>query len=107
VLIQIEYPVAPEQREAFLRAVHAVERSRRRNGAESWRVFRDLGEEGRFVERFVVASWAEFVRLRARMTVSDRALIDRVAQHQREGTQIRISRFIGLKPEDTSFLAPR
>ncbi len=107
VLIQIEYQVAPEQRDAFLRAIHAVERSRRRNGAESWRVFRDLGEDGRFVERFVIASWAEFVRLRARMTVSDRALIDRVAQHQREGTQIRISRFIGLKPEDTSFLAPR
>jgi hypothetical protein len=104
VLIQIEYQVAPEQREAFLRAVHAIERSRRRNGAQSWRVFRDLGEDGRFVERFVVDSWAEFVRLRSRMTVADRRLIDHVAEYQNPGTSIRISRFIGVKPEDASFL---
>jgi MFS family permease len=103
VLIQIEYQIEPEQRDAFLRAIHAVEQSRRRNGAESWRVFRDLGEEGRFVERFVVASWAEFVRLRARMTVTDRKLVDRIAAHQRADVPIRISRFIGVRPEDVQF----
>jgi MFS family permease len=106
VLIQIEYLVAPERREGFLRAIHAIERSRRRNGAASWRVFRDLGDDERFVERFVVDSWAEFVRLRSRMTVSDRALVDRVAEYQREGTPIRISRFIGVRPEDGSFPPP-
>ena len=41
VLIQIEYQIAPEKREEFLRAIHAVEPTRRRNGATSWRVFRD------------------------------------------------------------------
>jgi MFS family permease len=103
VLIQIEYQIPPEHREGFLRAIHAMEPSRRRNGAESWRVFRDLGEEGRFVERFVVASWAEFVRLRARMTVADRNLVDRAAEFQRPGTSVRISRFLGIRPEDVPF----
>jgi MFS family permease len=103
VLIQIDYQIRPEQRESFLRAVHAVEPSRRRNGAESWRVFRDLGEEGRYVERFIVASWAEFVRLRTRMTVADRELADRVALHQQPGVPIRISRFLGIRPEDVPF----
>ncbi len=69
VLIQLEYRIDPQNREAFLRAINAVEATRRRNGATSWRVFRDLGEEGRYVERFIIASWAEYVRLRTRMTV--------------------------------------
>jgi hypothetical protein len=96
VLIQIEYQIAPEHREAFLRAVHAVEPARRRNGAASWRVYRDLGEDGRYVERFIIASWAEYVRLRARMTVADRALIDRITELQRPDTPVRVSRFLGV-----------
>jgi quinol monooxygenase YgiN len=96
VLIQLEYQIDADKREAFLRAINAVEATRRRNGATSWRVFRDLGEEGRFVERFIISSWAEYVRLRARMTVADRALQDRVAELQRPGTPIRVSRLLGV-----------
>ncbi len=97
VLIQFEYRIDPEHREAFLRDIQAVEPTRRRNGAASWRVYRDLGEEGRFVERFVIASWAEFVRLRTRMTMADRKLQERVEQLQRPGVPIRISRLIGVR----------
>jgi MFS family permease len=96
VLIQFEYRVDPEHREAFLRAVHAVERMRRRNGAASWRVFRDLGEEGRFVERFIIASWAEYVRLRTRMTMADHKLEKRVEEFQRPGVPIRTARLIDV-----------
>jgi len=98
VLIQIEYRIAEEQREDFLRAIHAVEATRRRNGASSWRVFRDVAEDGRFVERYVIASWAEYVRLRTRMTMADRKLQDRVAQLQRPDAPIRVSRLIGVGP---------
>ena len=98
VLIQVEYRIAPENRDAFLRAIQAVEATRRRNGASSWRVFRNLGEDGLFVERFIVESWAEFVRLRTRMTVADRKLQERVNELQREGAEIRISRLIGVGP---------
>jgi MFS family permease len=97
VLIQIEYQIPPENREAFLRAAHAARRTRRRNGATSWRVFRDLGEEGRFVERFIIASWAEYVRLRQRMTVADRKLVDKVEELQRPGVPIRVSRLLSVE----------
>ena len=66
VLIQIEYRIEPENLDQFIGAIHSVETIRRRNGASDWRVFRDLGEEGRFVERFIIRSWAEYVRLRTR-----------------------------------------
>jgi MFS family permease len=99
VLIQIEYQIAPENREEFFRAVHAVGATRRRNGAASWRVYRDVAEDGRFVERYVITSWAEYVRLRTRMTMADRKLQDRVVELQRPDIQIRVSRLIGVSPQ--------
>ena len=96
VLIQVEYRIDPDQREAFLQAIHAIEPARRRNGASDWRVFRDLGDDGRFVERFIIRSWGEYVRLRTRMTVADRQLGDRVDQFQRPGVPVRVSRLIGV-----------
>jgi hypothetical protein len=59
-------------------------------------VFRDLGEDGRFVERYVIASWAEYVRLRARMTMADSRLQQAVAELQRTDVPIRVSRFIDV-----------
>jgi quinol monooxygenase YgiN len=99
VLIQLEYRIDPEKRDAFLKAIQKVGPTRRRNGATSWRVFRDVGEDGRFVERYVIASWAEYVRLRARMTMADSRLQQRVAELQRAGVPIRVSRLIGVTPE--------
>jgi len=100
VLIQIEYRVEPQSRRPFLRAIHAVEAIRRRNGATSWRVFRDLAEDGRFVERYIIASWAEYVRLRSRMTMGERKVQEHVEQFQQPGVPIRISRLIGVTSLD-------
>ena len=96
VLIQLEYRIDAANRDAFLKAIAKVGPTRRRNGATSWRVFRDVGEEGRFVERYVIASWAEYVRLRARMTMADSRLQQRVAELQRADVPIRVSRLIGV-----------
>jgi hypothetical protein len=100
VLIQIEYRVEREHRAEFLRVIQKIEPTRRRNGATSWRVFRDLAEEGRFVERYVLASWGEYVRLRNRMTVADRKFQEHVEAHQKPGVPIRVSRLIGINPRD-------
>jgi len=100
VLIQVEYRVDPADRDAFLRLMRAMEPTRRRNGATSWRVFRDLGEEGRFVERYIISSWAEYVRLRARMTIGDRQLQDDVGRLQRADVPIRVSRLLGVDLPD-------
>ena len=96
ILIQREYWIDAEHREEFLRAIHDVEPARRRNGAISWRVFRDLGEDGLFVERFIIASWAEYVRLRARATMADRTVQDRVDRLQRADMPGRVSRLLGI-----------
>src|SRR5438477_505673 len=95
VLIQIEYRIDASNRNAFVRAIRRIGLTRRRNGATSWRVYRDLGEEDRYVERYVIASWAEYVRLRSRMTMTDSRLQAQVEQLQRPGVPIRVSRLIG------------
>ena len=100
VLIQLQYQIDPGNREAFFRAIHSIEPTRRRNGASDWRVFRDLGEDGRFVERFIVASWAEYVRSRTRMTMTDRQLQHRVEQFQQPGVPIRVIRLISANWRD-------
>lgn len=100
VLIQIEYFVDAANRDAFLAAIKALEPMRRRNGASNWRVFRDLAEEGRYVERYIIDSWAEYVRLRARMTMTDRELLERVLELQRQDMPMRISRLIGLREDE-------
>jgi len=99
VLIQLEYRIDTENRDAFLRAIEEVGPTRRRNGATSWRVFRDLANDGRFVERFIIASWAEYVRLRTRMTVADRTVQDRVEALQRAEVPVRVSRLLGVALE--------
>jgi len=98
VLIQVEYRITPENVTEFLRAIHAIERTRRRNGADDWRVFRDIAEQDCFVERYIISSWAEYVRQRSRMTVSDRQLQERVSKLQQPDVEIRVSRLIGIDP---------
>ncbi|HEY8243368.1 MAG TPA: MFS transporter [Casimicrobiaceae bacterium] len=97
VLIQVEYQIPLEHREAFLHAIRKVGPTRQRNGAMSWRVFRDIGHDGRFVERYIIESWAEYVRLRSRMTMTDRALQQRAQDLQAKDTPIRVSRFLGVE----------
>jgi MFS family permease len=104
VLIQIEYRVAPEDHDAFLRAIHAIEPTRRRNGASDWRVFRDLSDRNLFFERYIISSWGEYVRLRNRMTVADRELQEDVSRLQVDGAAPRVSRLIGITPEEAQAL---
>lgn len=96
VLIQIEYCVERENHDAFLQAMEGVGPTRRRSGAFSWRVFQDLEGEERYIEQYVIASWADYVRQRARMTLADRSLQIAATQFQRDGTQLKVSRLLGL-----------
>ena len=55
-----------------------VERHRRRTGAYRWGLFRDLAEPDRFVETFVVSSWAEHLRQHHRRTETSDQLLDEI-----------------------------
>ena len=74
VLVTVEYRVSHDQSDGFIRAIHEYGRVRRRDGAFRWGVYRDLEEADRYVETFIVSSWAEHLRQHERVTNADREL---------------------------------
>lgn len=89
VLVTVEYEVAPENANEFLRAVRRYGRIRRRDGASRWSIFRDLEAPDRFVETFVVSSWGEHLRQHERMTQADREVEERLQRYIRYDPRVR------------------
>jgi len=89
ILVTIEYKIDPDRVAEFLDAIHAYQRIRRRDGATRWGVFYDAEFPGKYLETFVVDSWAEHQRQHDRFTVPDRALESRVLSYTLEPTRIR------------------
>jgi MFS family permease len=78
VLVSVEYTVIPERRAEFVEAIHLYGRIRRRDGAYRWGIFRDTEVRDRYVETFLVTSWAEHLRQHERETLADRELEQRL-----------------------------
>jgi predicted MFS family arabinose efflux permease len=62
VLVTVRYRVPAENLQDFVEAMSAVRRSRLRTGGHSWRLYRSAESTDAVLERFTVASWAEFER---------------------------------------------
>lgn len=72
VMVLRTYDVAPENVDEFMAAMAFVGRSRQRTGAMEWRLYRDVGVLDRYVEAFVVRSWAEHMHQhQVRLTAQD------------------------------------
>ena len=74
VLVTIEYSVIAELESKFVKAMHQYGRVRRRDGAYRWGIYRDIEMANRFLEIFLVQSWAEHLRQHERQTKADREL---------------------------------
>jgi MFS family permease len=75
VLVTSTYRVPEVNAVAFTEAMRRVGRSRRRTGALRWELFRDGGDPTRFVESYLVGTWAEHLRQHeGRLTGADRRL---------------------------------
>ncbi len=74
VMVTVEYRIDPSRAAGFLEALDALAPARRRNGAFAWGVFRDAGDESRYLEYFMEESWTEHLRHHARVTKTDREL---------------------------------
>ena len=93
VAVEIAYRI-PFDATAFLDAVEQLREPRRRDGATFWRVYRDLGDPTRYVERFIVSSWADYLRQRERTLVADQGLEARVHAFQAEGVPVQMQHYL-------------
>ncbi len=78
VLVTIEYSVVAESESKFVNTMRQYERVRRRDGAYTWGIYRDIEVANRFVEVFLVHSWAEHLRQYERLTKADKELEQQV-----------------------------
>ncbi|HEX8502187.1 MAG TPA: MFS transporter [Pyrinomonadaceae bacterium] len=74
VLVTVEYLIDPERSYEFSRVMRQSKRIARRDGATRWGLFADTARPGRYLETFLVESWAEHMRQHARVTNEDRAV---------------------------------
>ena len=89
VLITVEYIIDPAQAAEFLNAMRKYERVRRRDGASRWGIFHDVEAGDRYVETFLVHSWAEHLRQHARQTLADRKLEKQVHSFARREPKVQ------------------
>jgi hypothetical protein len=68
VLVSVPYRVPATQLDEFSVLMEYIEGHRRRTGGYQWALFRDLSDSERFVETFLVSSWAEHLRQHHRRT---------------------------------------
>ena len=94
VRVLIEYSVPEANARAFNRLLRAREHRRRRDGAIEWGLYRDVSKPTRWLETFVVDSWAEHERQHSRTTTTDRRSSARIAALLEPGTVPVIGHFM-------------
>ena len=62
--------------------------------ATFWRVYRDLSDPSRYVERFIVSSWAEYLHQRARATQADQEIEAHLRTFLIDGESVSMQHYI-------------
>jgi len=89
VLVTVEYQVKPDHVSEFIETMHLYGRVRRRDGASRWGICRDIEAADRYLETFVVSSWAEHLRQHDRITRADSQLEERLSKCTVQGPTVR------------------
>lgn len=76
VAIAVEYRIADEHLDAFMRLMEQRRRVRRRDGAQRWSLLRDMEQPAAWIERFELPTWVEYVRFHERTTQADAPISD-------------------------------
>jgi hypothetical protein len=94
VAVELIYRVRPEDTDAFLAAAQQLKAPRQRDGATFWRLYRDLDDRSRYVERFIVTRWADYLHQRARTTVADQGLEAQLQPYLVEGVPVMTRHYL-------------
>ena len=91
VVITISYVIRETDVDPFMAAMVERRRVRRRDGARSWRLLRDLADPEVWIERYETPTWLDYVRHNSRMTHNDAAIAERIhALHRgRDGPSVQ------------------
>jgi MFS family permease len=102
IMVLVEYTVDAPNAGDFRTAMGRVGLSRRRYGAFHWSLFQDTADPTRFVESWVVDTWAEHLRHHQRVSVADQELEKEARMLVRPGSRVEIRHFISSRPHSRS-----
>ena len=102
VLVTVEYRVPPENVSSFIAAANRLQRLRRRDGAYQWEVFRDPSAPDRFLETYMVDSWADHLRQHERTTVEQHDAESRLRALVAAGTEPKVTHLIAASADTAS-----
>ncbi|WP_373079942.1 MFS transporter [Zhongshania sp.] len=71
IVVEIEYAVDPDNARGFYTAMLDIQRIHLRNGGFDWSISRDIGDPKLWVERYHCPTWADYLRMRDRLTQTD------------------------------------
>lgn len=94
VAVEVIYRVRTPASEAFLNHAAQLKAPRRRDGASFWRLYRDLDDRQRYIERFIVQSWADYLRQRDRRTLADRQVEAGLHEYLVEGSEVEVRHYL-------------
>jgi MFS family permease len=100
VAISIEYRIAPAGAAAYMRAMQAIGRARRRHGAANWTLLQDVDEPTLWVERFETATWADHVRQARGAVVSDPAAFETMLRLHQGTDPPRVRHRLARSPDE-------
>jgi MFS family permease len=78
VVITIQYVIAEQDILEFLRAMDERRRIRRRDGANDWKLLRDLADPELWIERYSTPTWLDYLRHNSRLTHEDAVIPERL-----------------------------
>ena len=110
VVICIEYRIREPHIVEFLTLMAERRRIRRRDGARSWSLLRDLADREIWIERYKTATWLDYLRHTSRMTHDDASVFKRLRalHHGPEAPVIRrlLERQTGSPPLGQAAVPP-
>lgn len=94
LVIEIEYRVRDIDARKFYQAMRFVRQSRERNGAYATTLMRDISNPEIWVEKFVYATWNDYLRSRDRPTAEDRIYRDTAVALHAGDDQPQVRRYL-------------
>jgi MFS family permease len=94
VIISIQYVIAEEDIIEFLRAMDERRRIRLRDGANDWKLLRDLAKPEVWIERYSTPTWLDYVRHNSRLTQEDAMIPQRLRELHRGPDKPAVRRMI-------------
>lgn len=99
VLVTVEYQIDPKNAKAFKEAARKLGEIRQRDGALYWNLFHDTSADGRYLESYLIDSWAEHLRQHGHVTKADKEVEDHVMAFHTGESRPEVSHLIAEPPE--------